>query len=89
MVRGLIGLVLALLLTGCASMMNPYVDMSPEQISAAVKDKNLTAWCLVLNTPYGRGITSILNLDKAVLPAGSSISVDEQCKILVTTGGKP
>ena len=82
-------LVLSTTLTGCAGMMNPYVDLSPEQISAAVKDKNLTAWCLVLNSPYGRGITSILNLDKAVLPAGSSISVDEQCKIFVTTGGKP
>ena len=77
----------SLLLTGCASMMNPYKDMTAEQISAAVKDKNLTAWCIVLNTPYGRGITSILNLDKKVLPSGSAVSIDEQCKVSVTTGG--
>ena len=76
-----------LLLTGCTSMMNPYVGMTADQISAAIKDKNLTAWCIVLNTPYGRGITSILNLDKQVLPTGSAVSIDEQCKVSVTAGG--
>jgi uncharacterized protein YceK len=85
--RSLLLLTLVFTITGCASLMNPYVDMTAEQIAAAVKDKNLTAWCLVLNTPYGRGITSILNLDKAVLPPGSAVLIDNECKVSITTGG--
>ena len=82
----LLSIFLVFLLTGCATLANPYKDMSAEQIAAAVKDKNLTAWCIVANTPYGKAIVSILNLDKQVLPPGSVVTVDDACKIGVSTG---
>ena len=78
---------LASLLAGCATLANPYIDMSAEQIAAAVKDKNLTAWCFVALTPYGKALTSILNLDKAVLPKGSTLTIKpETCETILTTG---
>ena len=82
----IMALLFALTLTGCAMMTNPYKDMSADQIAAAVKDKNLTAWCFIVNTPYGKAIVSILNLDKQVLPPGSAVTMDDACKISVTTG---
>lgn len=79
---------LASLLGGCAFFTNPYDNMNAEQIAQMVKDKNLTMFCLVANSPYGRGIGNALNLDKAVLPENSTIAIDNECKITITTGQK-
>lgn len=75
------------LTAGCGSAL-PYQGMSAEQITAAVKDKNLTAWCSVVNSPYGKGILQVLNLDRQVVPAGSTVKVDDACKVEITTGAK-
>jgi hypothetical protein len=79
-------------LIGCALAscgVTPIVDykgMSAEQIRELVKDKAMAGNCIVANTPYGRGVTTYLAVDKSVVSNGGSISVDEQCKWTFTQG---
>ncbi len=75
--------VLLLLLNGCGVYTS---QMTPEQIAEMVKDKNLNLFCLVANTPYGKGTTTVLNLDRAILPPNSTVKVDDACKLEVLTG---
>lgn len=82
-------LVAALLLTGCVTPIVNYREMTPEQIKELVKDKAMAGNCIVLNTPYGRGVTTNIAIDKSVVAAGGTYTVDEQCKMTFTQGGPP
>ena len=77
----------ALALGGCAGVSMPFNmdSMTPEQIAAFAKIKEANMGCLVANTPYGRGVGTFVNLDKGVLPPGTSVSIDEQCKVTITS----
>lgn len=71
---------------GCVTPIVDYKAMSPEQIKELVRDKSAAANCVVLNTPYGRGVATYLALDRSVLEKGAVLSVDEQCKISLQQG---
>lgn len=79
----------ALLAAGCVTPIVDYTSMSPEQIKELVKDKAAAANCIVLNTPYGRGVTTNFALDKSVIAQGGTFSIDEQCKMTFQQGTLP
>jgi hypothetical protein len=73
--------ILALLvLTACAA--NGYQNMTPEQIAATAKMKDANINCVIIASPWGKGVTTFLNLDKGVLPVGT-ITVDSECRITI------
>jgi hypothetical protein len=72
-------LLLALVLVGCAS---PSI---PEQ--AIIGEKNATASCAVVNSPWGRGIVISVVLDKAVIISGSVV-VGNDCSVTITAAPK-
>ena len=76
----------ALLLAGCVTPIVNYDKMDAAQIAALVKDKTAAANCVVLNTPYGRGVSTYMALDKSVLEKGAILTIDEQCKMSLTQG---
>ncbi len=76
----------ALTATACVTPIADYKSMSAEQIAALVRDKTAAANCIVLNTPYGRGVSTYMALDKSVLERGAVLTVDEQCKMSLTQG---
>lgn len=41
--------------------------MTPEQLEGVAKIKDAHAGCIIVNTPYGRGVTVWGNADKGVL----------------------
>lgn len=88
--RLLVCALLTVTLTGCASMLGnvPVQDMTAKQLQefAKIKDANVT--CLIVNSPYGKGMALFLSLDKAVIPAGS-VSVDDNCVLKLITGPAP
>ena len=81
-----------LLLMGCASFPASPTSMTPEQLKEWAKDKNAHIVCIVANTPYGKGSTLFVTLDKGVVPNGT-IVIDDACKTTISnsalTGGKP
>jgi hypothetical protein len=79
-------ILLCTLIGGCASA--GYQGMTPEQIAATAKMKDANVNCVVLNSPYGRGVTVFINLDKGVIPLGT-ITVDSECKTTVSTSPAP
>jgi hypothetical protein len=69
-------LLMFLPLAGCAGM----TGMTPEQLEAAGKAKDVSVMCLQANGPWGKGQTIYLNIDKSVIRDGS-IAVDDACKV--------
>lgn len=76
----------ALMAAGCVTPIVDYKAMSPDQIKELVRDKAMAGNCVVLNTPYGRGVTTNLAIDKSVIANGGTFSVDEQCKMTFQQG---
>jgi hypothetical protein len=73
-------------LVGCASLGgNP--NLTPEQLSAAAKDKNASVACGTGSGPWGKVNTVYVNVDKASLPGAASVAVDAECKVTITSGG--
>lgn len=79
----------ALLTAGCVTPIVDYKAMSPEQIKELVRDKAMAGNCIVLNTPYGRGVTTNIAIDKSVVAQGGTFAVDEQCKMTFQQGVGP
>jgi hypothetical protein len=65
-----------LLLPGCAGL----PGMSPEQLEAAGKAKDVSVVCAQGTGPWGKVQTIYLNIDRAVIKNGS-VAVDESCKV--------
>ncbi len=61
--------------------------MTPEQINAMAKDRGASATCTTANSPWGVGRTIMVQLDRSVIVDGT-ISVDAECKIVVTNSPK-
>jgi hypothetical protein len=74
-------LIFAVLLAGCSSIASNMP--SPEQLSAAAKDKNASAVCVVVTGPWGKGTTTYVNVDKTAITAGE-VTVGDDCKVTVT-----
>ncbi len=62
-------------LTGCGTMNQPFANMSAEQISAAVKEKDANATFVSAPTPWGTAKTVWISIDAGVIKNGS-FSVD-------------
>lgn len=89
--RAATALGLALLCTGCVTggslPANPE-KMSAEQLKEWVKDKNANAGCLVANTPYGKGNSVFLALDRGIVINGTII-IKDNCEITIINGPTP
>src|SRR6266446_6820001 len=60
-------ILLALILSGCASMYGVSASMTADQIKEYAKIKDANVSCFIVNTPYGKGSALFLNLDKGVM----------------------
>lgn len=76
--------VCAVVLGGCAAggtMLADPSKMSAEQLKEFAKLKEANVWCVVANTPYGKGSSVAINTDKNV---AGTLKVDDACKIEYT-----
>jgi hypothetical protein len=67
-------------LSGCMAMPADPSKMSPEQLKALSADKNVSAVCAVLTTPWGPQRSALLSVDKTVLQNGA-VAIDQDCKL--------
>jgi hypothetical protein len=75
---------LVLLLSGCANFGGgAYENMSAEQIAALAKMKDANVACVIVNSPWGRGVTVFANVDKDVIQKGQVV-IDTDCKVTIT-----
>lgn len=70
------------LLAGCAGAPG-YQGMTAEQIAALAKMKDANVACTIVNTPWGRGVATFMNVDRGVIAKGA-VTVDGDCKVTVT-----
>lgn len=69
---------LATTLTGCGTF--GASQMSAEQLTAAGKDKNASVVCAVGTGPWGKVVTTYVNVDKSTVLNGS-VSVNGECQV--------
>lgn len=74
-----IAILVALLLTGCATNQS----MSADQINAAVKDKSISVVCAKILGPWGTAETTVVTFDQRVISNGG-VSVGDKCAVQVT-----
>lgn len=70
-------------LAACASLPADPAKMSAEQLTAYAKDRNATASCAVINSPYGRGVATYVVLDKGTIINGT-LTMDSECKVSIS-----
>ncbi len=78
---------LLLALTGCAQLPGDPTHMSPEQLREYAKDKNASVQCVIVNSPWGRGVITSVNLDKTVLFEGA-VTVTNECVVSITNDSR-
>lgn len=66
--------------SGCMAMPADPSRLSPEQLKVLASDKNVTAVCAVLTTPWGPQRSALLSVDKSTLQNGA-VAVDQDCKV--------
>ena len=82
---GIISLIIgALILSGCTGL----PGMSPEQLEAAGKAKDVSVVCAMGTGPWGKVQTIYLNIDRSVVKNGS-VLVDDACKVTFANSDKP
>lgn len=79
-------LILALL-AGCAQLPGNPENMSPEQLREYAKDKSASVQCVIVFSPWGKGVVTSVNLDKSVVATGS-VSVNNECLITIVNESK-
>lgn len=67
-------LLVAMVLPACGSL-GGYGQMNEAQINAAVKDKSSVIICTEVAGPWGKGTSTIVNIDKTVGTGGGETSV--------------
>jgi hypothetical protein len=79
----------AALLTACAATTpaDP-TKMTPEQLKALASDRSATASCSIVNSPWGRGTVTYVQLDRATVPAGE-VSIGPDCVVTVRAEPAP
>ena len=77
----LVGALLLLALSGCATLPGDPAMMTAEQLREVVKDKTATVGCATVQTPY-KGNTVFVNLDKGVLQVGE-VTISSDCTITI------
>lgn len=79
-------------LSACSSPMPiDYKNMSAEQIKAAVSDRDLLVICNIVSpiAQWGGGKTVYVKQDKSVATGDTSVSTDENCRVIITTAPAP
>ena len=74
-----------IVLSGCAGFGTP--NLSPEQLKAAASDKNASVVCAVGTGPWGKVVSTYVNVDKSAV-ANGTVTVDAECKTTITTADK-
>jgi hypothetical protein len=76
-------------LTACAATTpaDP-TKMSAEQLKALAADRSATASCSIVNSPWGRGTVTYVQLDRATVPAGE-VSIGPDCTVTVRADPSP
>lgn len=74
-------IVVALILSGCAT------TMSPEQMAQNVKDKNAVVGCVYGAGMYGHGVAVYVDTNK--LAENTGVAVSGECQITVTGTKSP
>lgn len=77
-----------LILAGCANLAGDPAKMSPEQLKASAKDKNAAVSCWNGKTAAGNVTMTFVQADQAIR-LGSQITVDADCRTIVTTTSEP
>ena len=78
----------ALCVAGCMSIPGNPEKMSPEQLTAWAKDKNVNVACATGTNMTGTATLTYLVIDKGVLAAGN-VALGDGCKVSVTAQPKP
>jgi hypothetical protein len=78
-------LLIALMASGCTT--------TAEQLKQ-LQGENAAIGCIVANTPYGKGNGAFISATisdkiRSELPAGASITIDDACKITISSGVPP
>ena len=83
--------VAVVLLSGCAGLTSQdAMKMTPEQLTALVKDKNATAYCVRIIAAGYTGTVVTANLDQgAIQGAGKVIVNPDNCGMEIDTSPKP
>jgi len=80
--RTLLAVAVAVLLSGCATWMQPDPGLTPDQLKAISADKNASAVCSQVIGAWGTARIVSVNLDKTVFKTGQ-VQVDTDCKVNV------
>jgi len=78
---------LSLALTSCMTIPGNPEKMSAEQLREWARDRNANIACGVVSSPYWRGVSTYVVLDRGVVFNGT-VSVDPECKITVTNDSR-
>jgi hypothetical protein len=75
-------------LAGCASAPADPSKLSADQLRALAADRSALASCSTTNTPWGPFRTTLVQLDRATIPAGE-VSIGADCTVTVRTQAAP
>ncbi len=86
----IIVIIVALLLPGCASLMQPSSNLSAEQITAATKDKSATVTCSTIIGAWGTAKLVTISLDQnSIKDGGVSVDGERGCTATITSAAPP
>jgi hypothetical protein len=77
-----------IVLTGCATAPADPSKLSADQLRALAADRSALASCSTTNTPWGPFRTTLVQLDRATIPAGE-VSIGADCTVTVRTQAAP
>lgn len=75
-------------LAGCATAPADPSKLSADQLRALAADRSALASCSTTNTPWGPFRTTLVQLDRATIPAGE-VSIGADCTVTVRTEAPP
>ena len=78
---------LLIALTGCAQIPADPSRMSADQIREWVKDRSAGVQCVIVNSPWGKGVITTVNLDKSVVFDGA-VTVTNECVVTITNDSR-
>ena len=76
-----------LALSACAAN-QPFQGMNADQINAAIADKDAAATCTVVNSPWGKGITTWINVNANIVRNGG-LKIAADCSVDFTNAAPP
>lgn len=86
--KTLITICAALALTACATAPADPSKLSAEQLRALASDRSAVASCAATMTPWGPIRTTLVQLDRATIPAGK-VSVAADCTVTIESEAAP